>query len=412
MKKIAPILKAVDKKKVDIVHFLQKLIQTPSLTGEEGQKAQMILKKMKELNYDNAWIDSAGNVVGILHGKNKGKSILYNSHIDHVPPGEMEDPYSGEIMNGHAFNTTGDVVYGRSACDMSGQIASTVMAGGILKKFQRDFSGDLIISCSVTEEHGTSLGSRVLIEENNLHPDLVIVTEATNLNLLIGHRGSVHPRIDVYGKSAHSSNPKRGINALYKTIEIISEIRKSMIPKLPSHPVIGETTLSINTLRVEPSVVNVVPSFCSCDLDIRNTPNYSVEEIMTDIADIVANAKKKDPQMEADVVLPENEETSYTGYKRKIKSVLLPFYTDPESNFVSHIKEVIENVLSRPITIGTWTFGTDASYFSEIAGIPTVGFGPGNEKVAHSRDEHMPVDDLIEATKVYAILPLLMKEER
>lgn len=406
-KEYSLILEKVKEKKGETIEFLQKLVQTPSLSGEEEGVANIIFQKMKELGYDEVKIDKVGNVIGIIKGERKGKELMYNSHMDHVPPSDMEDPYSGKLMDGKKFGVRGKVVYGRSACDMSGQIASTLMAGCILKELDMKPLGNLIVTFSVTEEKGTSFGSRALIEVDNLNPDLIIVTEATEMELSIGHRGAVHPHVEVWGKSAHSSAPERGINALYKAVELINEIR-NMIPNLPSHPRLGKTTLSINTINVEPSVINVIPSKCSFDVDVRNIPNYSPDEIVLDIERLINKLKKKDPQLKANILIPEIEEISYTGYKKKIKKGLLPFYTDPNLDIVVKVKKAIEKILIRPVKFKTWKFATDASYFSEVANIPTIGFGPGNEKFAHSKDEHMPIKDLIEAVRTYSILPLLI----
>jgi len=401
------VLEKIEEKEGETIRFLQDLIQTPSLSGREENVANIIFQKMKELNYDEVKIDKVGNVIGIIKGEKKGKNLMYNAHMDHVPAGDMEDPYSGELRDGNSFGVKGRVVYGRSACDMSGQIASTLMGGGILKELNMKPLGNLILTFSVMEERGTSFGSRALIEIDNLDPDLIIVTEATGMELSIGHRGVVHPHIEVFGKSAHSSTPERGINALYKAVDLINEIR-NMAPNLPSHPQLGKTTLSINTIDVEPSVINVIPSKCSFDLDIRNTPNYPPDKIILDIERVIAVLKKKDPQLKANILMSEVEETSYTGYKKKVKKILLPFYIDPNMDIVIKVKKAIEKSLERPIKLKTWKFATDASYFSGVAKIPTIGFGPGDERFAHSKDEHIPIKDVVESEGVYAMLPLLI----
>jgi len=407
-KKYNMILEKVKEKEKETIKFLQTLIRTPSLSSEEEDIANIISQKMKELNYDKVKIDKIGNVIGIIKGEKKGKKLMYNAHMDHVPPGEMKEPYSGKLMNGNIFGVKDKIVYGRSACDMSGQIASTLMAGGILKELNIKPLENLIITFSVMEEKGTSFGSRALIELDKLNPDLVIITESTGMNLSIGHRGVIHLTVDTFGKIAHSSTPERGINALYKAVDLINEIRNTVIPNLPSHPFLGKTSLSINTIEVDPSVINVIPSKCSFDIDIRNTPNYPSNEIISDVEEVITKLKKEDPQFAANVFISETEEISYKGYKNILKKELSPFYIDPNMDIVCKVKEAIEKILNRPISLTTWKFATDASYFFGIANIPTVGFGPGNEKFAHSKEEHISVKELIESEIVYTILPLLI----
>jgi putative selenium metabolism hydrolase len=396
----------IKEREKETIEFLQKLIQTPSLSGKEKEVANIIFQKLIDLEYDRVERDKAGNVFGIIEGEGEGKKIMYNCHMDHVPPGDMQDPYSGEVMDGSEFGIEGKVVFGRSACDMSGQIAATLYGAGILKELNIRPSGDLIVTFSVMEERGTSLGSRVLIEEDHLQPDVVIVGEATGLKLSVGHRGSVHPHVEVLGKSAHSSMPERGINALYKALDVINRIR-SMTTHIPSHPWLGKVTLSVNTMNVEPSVVNVVPFKCSFDLDVRTTIDYTPQEIISDIRKAIEALKKEDTSLEAIVSIPQMEEESYTSYRKTFQRGLSPFYVDPTQEFVVKAKEAIEKIMNHPVEIITWHFATDAGFFSTIANIPTFGFGPGDEAYAHTSKEHIPIKDLIESEKVYAMLPLL-----
>lgn len=404
--KLRQIIDYTERKREEIVNLLREFIRTPSLTFHEKEMAELMRDKMSALGYSEVLIDGAGNAIGILKGSGDGRSILYNGHMDTVPPGGMKDPYSAKVLDGAEFGVEGKVVYGRGASDMKGALAAMVMAGNILSELDVKLRGDLIVTGTVQEEVPGMLGPKAMLELNDLRPDAALIGECSNLNVAIGHRGAVRHYITTYGKSCHISVQERGINALYKMIPIIEEIRR-MNPKLPSHPVLGRSSWGVGEIEVRPNVFNIVPDYCRIIVDTRNTPNFPVESITRELNDIVERLSRADPELKAEVSLWEKELESWTPYRMKCRAANPGFYIEPESWLVKLTVNSVKQVRGEDPELIIWGFGTEAPAFTS-RGIATIGLGPGEERFTHSVNEVISINQLVEATKIYAVLAVLV----
>lgn len=374
------------------ISFLQRMIRTPSPSGREANAAAVVAEEMRAVGFDSVVVDRLDDAMGIINGSGSGRSILFNGHLDHVPEGEMEEPYSGRLMDGSPLEVEGKVIYGRGASDMKGALAAMIMAGKALNELGVQLKGDFRVAAVAQEEVGGA-GTVATIEESGFLGDVVVIGEATNMDVALGHRGGVRFDVVVKGRSCHASAPERGVNALYKATDLISKIRSELIPKLPGDPLYGKTSVSITKISVKPDAPNVVPEECSFHIDCRNTPNYPAKTLRKDLEEIIDSLCKEDPELEALVVPSQRagSERSFTGY-----------YTDPvKFPVVDEAKAAVSEVLGREPGVKTWKFATDGKFYS-WRGIPVVGFGPGEEKYAHTQQDHVRVDDYLESIKVYA----------
>lgn len=388
------ISRMVEENREYAISFLQRLIQTPSPSSEEGEAATVTAEEMKASGFHDVNVDRLGDVMGTIKGAGAGRSILFNGHLDHVPPGDMDEPYSARLMDGSAFGVEGEVVYGRAASDMKGALAAMVMAGKVIKDLGIQLEGDFKVAAVALEEVGGA-GTQATIEESGFTADLVVIGEATEMRVALGHRGGVRADVVVKGRSCHASAPERGVNALYKAAEIISKIRSDLIPRLPDHPIYGKTSIAITRISVKPDTPNVVPEECSFHIDCRNNPDYSVGALVEDLEGLIASMKEVDPKLEAEVVTTRRPGTgrSFTG-----------FYTDPEEHpVVQEVKEAVSEALGHETETKVWTFATDGRFYA-WEGTPVVGFGPGEERFAHTSHDHVRVDEYLESIKVYAWL--------
>lgn len=391
---IKQIAECVEKHKDNAIQFLQNMISIPSPSGQEENLSKFLIEKMHSLHYDSVKLDRLNNVMATIKGSGDGRDILLNGHLDHVPPGEMLDPYSGRVLDGSVFGVHGKIVYGRGASDMKGALAAMIMAGAVLKDLDLELKGDLKIAAVVQEEIG-GIGTIATIEESQFLGDLVIIGEATNMNLALGHRGGTGVNIVVKGVSSHASAPERGINALYKALDIVSKIRQDLIPKLPEHPIFGKTTLAVTRIEVKPNTSNVIPEECRFYIDCRNGPDYPVERLKEEIESVIDSLKEKDKELEA-IVLPSNllrGVRSFTG-----------FYTDPEAQpVVREVEETLNAVLNREVKQTVWRFATDGRFYNYL-GYPVLGFGPCEERFTHTNMDHIRIEEYLDSIKAYASL--------
>jgi len=375
----------------EVVRLCRKLVRVPSLSGEESAVAKLIEKEMKKRGFDEVFIDKIGNVIGIIKGSEGRPVLVYNGHMDHVDPGDPSawktDPYAAEVIDGQPFGVDGPVIYGRAASDMKGAIAAMVEAGGAIKASGIPLVGDLVVTAVVLEEQAECRGTVFTIENDGIKPDLAVSGEATGLNVYLGHRGRVEFRVTTLGRVAHASNPSRGINAIAKMAKLIEAVERA--PRLSRHPLLGECTVAFTQIDCHPGRLSVVPDRCSLTLDVRYLPGEGPESREKWVKDIIRKLETTDPELRAEV---------------ELRKVMPPFITPADLPFVKTTRSVVREVTGVDPALGAWKFGTDATYLSNTLGIPVIGYGPGNENFAHTPEDHVRVDDLLTAAKVYAAL--------
>ena len=374
------------------IKFLQEIIAIPSPSGQEKELGIYLAEKMKEFGYDKAKVDGLFNAMGTIEGTGRGRSLLLNGHIDHVPVGDMIDPYSGKIMDGEKVGVIGKVVYGRAASDMKGAVAAMIMAGKMIKDLGINLEGDFKVAAVAQEEVGGA-GTMSTIVDSQFLGDVILIGEATNMDLALGHRGSMKMSVVVKGRACHASAPERGINALYKAISMIQKIREDLVPRLTNHPIYGKVSLVVTQIEVSPKALNVIPEECVFNIDCRNHPDFTAENLYEELKDIIRELKSEDPEFEA-IVLPSSliNEKRFSG-----------FYTDPEKfTVVNETLAAITAVYRKPDK-KVWTFATDGRIYSRL-GIPVIGFGPGEERFAHTKQDHVKVEDYLDTIKIYTWL--------
>ena len=386
------ISKWVDDNREECLILLKRMIEIPSPSHEEHKVAEFIESKMREFGYSTTKVDSLGDAMGVIKGSGDGRDFLLNGHIDHVPVGDMVDPYSGKLMDGNKFGDHGEVIYGRGSCDMKGAVSAMVLAGKALNELGINLMGDYKVAAVALEEVG-GMGTKSTIVDSQFLGDIVLIGEATNMELALGHRGSMKFDVVVHGRSCHASAPERGINALYKAMKMMDKIKEELAPSLPVHPVYGKASLAVTQIEVSPKASNVVPEECKFTIDCRNHPDFTDYHLYEALKGIIKEIRVDDPEFNA-TVLPGNiiNERKFSG-----------FYTDPEKHpVVDEVFNAIKDAYREPEK-KIWTFATDGRIYSHL-GIPVIGFGPGEEKYAHTQMDHVRVDDYLNTIKVYAWL--------
>ena len=368
----------------ELIALTQEMVRTPSPTYEEGPLAELLVRELKG-RLNEVWVDDAGNVLGILDGGRPGPTVLFNGHMDHVDPGDMPDPYSGALMDGARFGVPGQVIYGRAAMDMKGALAAMVAAVDDLKR--TGFAGRLLFTAVVQEEPAVGFGARAAVRNllaRGERPAVAVIGEATNGNVYLGHRGRLEFEVTTFGRTAHASNPDRGINAVYLMAEFIRAL--PTLP-LPEHPLAGRCTYAVTRISCSPGRLSVVPDRCDLTLDVRYLPGEAPDRPERDLRAILGRLEAEVPNFRAEL--------------RRTKD-MPPFLTPPEHPAAQLLRAVAEGVSGRPVSFGTWRFGTDGTFIANEFGIPTLGYGPGDEWFAHTPEEHLPVNQLLVARQVYA----------
>jgi putative selenium metabolism hydrolase len=375
-----------------LTSFLRDLVRTPSPTGQEGAVAERLAAEMRAVGLADVHLDKAGSVVGRL-GTGQGPVLVYNGHMDNVGAGNRSDwrhdPFGAVVEEG--------VLYGRGACDMKGALAAMVHGTKLLIQAQTPLSGTLYVVGVVQEETCEGLAMRLLMETESLKPDFVLLGEPSNLQVSRGHKGRMAIRLTARGRAAHGSAPERGENAIYKMARLALGVEQ-LNSRLPADPLLGKGSITLNVIAGG-NELNVIADACTAYLDRRLTLGEDEAGAVREIALLAAREG-----IQAEVEVMDYNAQSYNGYPLRARRVFNAWSIAEDHPLVQATVVAAESALGHKPAITHWAFSTDGAYTAGVAGIPTVGFGPGEEHFAHTVDEQIRLADVFAAAQVYAEL--------
>lgn len=373
--------------------FLQDLVRIPSLSTNEAAVAVRLADEMRRVGFAEVWTDRIGNVVGHI-GSGQGPKLILNGHMDTVDVGDVTSwsrpPYEGVIEDG--------ILYGRGSCDMKGGLAAMVYGVKSLLNAGVELAGDLYVVGVVQEEPCEGLAMRVLVEEEGIRPDFVVLGEPSDLQVRIGHRGRIEMKVQVQGKAAHASSPTLGDNAIHNAARLIFGI-ELLAARLATDPFLGQGSLAVTEIESQAASRNALPDRCAFYIDRRLTLGETERKALAEIQSLIATE-----EVAARVDVTQYRARSYSGYECRARNAF-PAWVMPEDHSLvrATVRSVRDTLGSRP-RLGRWGFSTDGTYTAGTANIPTVGFGPGEERYAHTIDEQIRLNDVVDAARVYARL--------
>jgi len=371
---------------------LSRLIQHKSLSLQEKGVQEELMQQMREAGFDEVRMDGLGNVIGrIGNGK---KVMAFDAHMDVVDIGHLGnwtfDPLGGEIKDGY--------VCGRGTVDQKGGAAAFITAGRILKDMAFDNDLTLYFVGSVIEEDCDGLCWKYLVEEEGIRPDVVVVTEPTNLGIYRGQRGRMEIHVHFYGVSSHGSAPERGVNAIYMASRTALEIEK-LNERLAFDPFLGRGSVTISEIISQSPSLCAVSDYARIHLDRRLTWGESKESAIKEIEALIVGLNAK-------VEMLHYEETSFTGLRYGMEKYYPTWKLEEDHPMIQLAAQTFEKVFDKGPRIDKWTFSTNGVTINGYYGIPVIGFGPGNEVLAHAPNEKTPISDLVAASAFYAALAI------
>lgn len=380
-----------DELEKETANFLMDMIRVPSFSCKEKDVIQVIKKEMEKTGFDEVRIDGLGSVIGrIGNGK---RVIAFDAHIDTVYPGEMSlwdfDPFSPKIENGK--------VWGRGSVDQEGGMASMVYAGKMIKEMNLNNDFTIYFTGTVMEEDCDGLCWQYIIKEEKIKPELVVITEPTNMNIYRGHRGRMEILISVKGLSCHGSAPERGDNAIYKISRISLEIEK-LNERLITDEFLGKGTVTTTQVFFNSPSQCAVPDAASIQLDRRLTYGETKDSAVAEVKEACKLAGYPDAKVEVLMY----EEKAYTGLVYPTEKYYPTWKLPEDSVYLKDSVYAYKNLFGKEPLIDKWTFSTNGVAIAGMHGIPCIGLGPGNEVYAHAPNEACPVEHLSQAAAFYA----------
>ena len=372
--------------------FLAKMIQTPSFSMKEKDMIQVIKKEMEKVGFDKIRIDDLGSIIGTIgYGP---RLIAFDAHIDTVYPGNLDNwgfpPHEGRIEDGK--------VWGRGASDQLGGMASMVYAAKIIKELDLNHEFTILFTGTVMEEDCDGIAWEHMILEDNIHPELVISTEPTSLNIYRGHRGRMEMTIEVKGISCHGSAPERGVNAIYKMAKIVNEVEK-LNDRLKHDEFLGKGTITTSLFESGSPSQCAVADYAKIQLDRRLTWGETKESAVAELVDCCKHAGVED----AKVTVLLYDAIAYTGKEYSVEKYFPTWKLEEDSNWLRQASLSYKKTLEQEPTIDKWTFSTNCVFImGKHPEIKCIGMGPGDEDQAHAPNEMTSVSDLSAAAAFYA----------
>lgn len=371
----------------ELLAFAQELVRIKSFSGQEEGVARAIASKMEALGYDAARIDRFGNVLGRIGGGKK--TILFESHTDTVRVNDEDlwelPPFDGDIVDGF--------LWGRGSVDMKSGLAASVFAAAIAKSAGWISGKTIYVVCSVFEEDCDGEGLKHLLGESNLRPDYALICEPSGNQIATGHKGKAQVIIKTKGLSAHGSAPEKGLNAIYEMAEIIQRVEQTNQELMNKGGRSGSLVLS--RISSTAASLNAVPSQCEIYLDRRMVMGETEQTIRDEMEQIIAG---KNATWEIDTI----HRITWTGEAITYKP-LHPAWEIPLDHPLAKacIQAYADVFGQAPEKFDYWDFSTNAVALVRL-GIPTIGFGPGESKLAHMRNEKCPLSQILAACAFYA----------
>ncbi len=378
----------------DVVRVAKELISIPSLSGEEKNIAYTIRDLLNEQGVDRAFIDEYGNVVGVIDG-DMVKSIVFEGHMDHVPPGDL----SNWITNPYEPVVKDDKLYGRGSVDMKGAVASMIVSAGLVEK--KDIPSIYYVFVPYEEIAEGYVFGKCLEKTLSIKPDLVVLGEATNLNIYLGQRGRTVINVLVKGVSAHASMPEEGVNALSAAAYFI-DIIEARKDKFPIDERLGKSTISPTIIECSPKSPPMIPDKCVIIFDYRFVLGESKTRILEEFNHIGSHLKKLKILTDLRASIMKEKAIMWTGKEIDIEYWFPAWFNDNE--LTNKVLDLIKKYVNEKASKGIWRFSTDGIYSAGIMGVTTIGYGPGDERLAHKPNEYVPVDHLMRAVEGYKII--------
>lgn len=312
-------------------------------------------------------------------------------HTDTVPlnaagPGVG---FSGEIRDGHLL--------GRGSADMKGALAA--MAGTLVALHRAGaLETGAVTLAAVIDEEMESLGAEHLVGTGE-RADAAIVGEATSNEIAIGHRGLEWLEIELRGRSAHGGAPEAGVSAIRAAARFIDRAERELAPRFAAraHPVLGPPTLNVGTIRGgdQPSTV---PAKCVLRVDRRTVPGESFQDVVRELQELLRAVESEMEGLRSAV-------RRMPGGMATLEHVAL--VTEPSHPIVRSAEEARREVLGDTGRLTTFPAWSDGALLSRFGGIPSIILGPGKLSLAHSPFESVPVEDLLDAARIYALTATL-----
>src|SRR3989338_8670099 len=376
----------------EVKKLLIKLVQTPSpqteLLEEEPKVLSLIREIVKpelEASGVRSVIDDKGNLIARLPGKGAAKRLLLVAYAMNAAPSTMENPYSGEVVDGAPYGLSGECVWGRGACEQKGSLAAMMSALKALAESKAEQQGDLYFVVSTAGETGRHDSLAYVLDHGKVEADWGIIDGPPEIQL--GNKGRVDILVTVKGKQAHSSRPWEGINAVEGAMKVLEKLKPLMpYPSDRAHPELGKVSLTPTSVESFPKATHTIQSECRIVFDRRLLPGDDPAEAIKQLETAIGNLD------------------TFKVEVRK-KDFMYPSEVSRDAEVVKSLSRAIAAMLERVPKYSYSTAANDTGLLN-AKGIEAVNYGSRDIRFQHTDHDLVSVNSVFEAAKVFAFMAL------
>ena len=363
-----------------IIALLQKVIQIESTNppGNELGLANFLADYFKQAGLQPelfTYEQNRANLLTRIKGTGERPGLIFSAHMDTVPAGDVAwrfPPFSATLHDKR--------IYGRGAADMKGGLATMAAAAAILARSGFSPKGDLTVAFTYDETHGLR-GAKHLIKEGHLRDaGAVLISEPSTLDVFIAEKGALWLRCSAEGKTAHTSMPQLGRNAIFEMTRFLGRLEQELDLSDGEHPLLGSATYTVGTIQGGVTI-NVIPDRCEAEVDIRLVPGQDYRSVIEKVQAIAGD---------------------------KIKVELIdwkpPVDSDPDEAIVGLALDAVEKITGMPRTPKGVSYYTDGAILANQLHIPMVNIGPADTGMTHQPNENVEVSRLVQAVRIYLLI--------
>jgi len=376
------------------IEFLRDLVALPSPPRGERLACERVIREMETLGFDEVLLDDMGNVLGRLGSG--PRTIAFDSHIDTVgisrPALWRFDPFKGQTLGGTLF--------GRGASDQKGGLATLVHGVAQVAKLGVPEELTLWVTATVNGEDCVGLAWQYLIREFGLDPEAVVIAMPSHLGICRGQRGRLEIEISTEGVSTHGSQPDRGANAVVAMAPIVQAITRMHHDLSQDHDMLGRGSAAVTGISADSPSFTAIPDGCTIHVDRRLTIGETAQTALEQVQGL--------PEVQAagaEVRLLQYAEPSWRGLEYPTEKIFPAWETADDSPVFQAAQITARGILGREPRLHRSAFSSHGCATAGLFNIPTIGFGPANEKDSHTVNDQISLAQLQPAMAFYSLFP-------
>ena len=374
----------------EIKRMLVKLVQYASpqteLLEAEPQVLGLIREVVKpELEHSGLkpFIDKMGNLILHLKGRTSRDRLMLVGYAMCAAPSTMQNPYSGDIVDGAPYKLDGECVWGRGACEQKGSLAAMMAALKFIGAAKAELPSDLYFVVSTAGETGKHDSLAYVLDQDKVEADWCIIDGPPEIQL--GNKGRVDVRVVVRGKQAHSSRPWEGIDAIAGAMKVLERLKPLMpYPETKSHPELGKVSLTPNAIESFPKATHTIQSECRIMFDRRLLPGDDPKKAIQQMKDAIGTVEPYEIEVQG-------------------CDFMYPSEVAKNAEVVGALENGIRSMLGYEPRFSFSTAANDTGLFN-FRGIQAINYGSRDIRFQHTDHDLVAVNNVFNAAKVFAFL--------